>query len=855
MKNRWLRISLKVMAATLLLALVTLAVLYFILRSSLPQLDGEVIMPKLSKAVSLSRDARGTVTIEADNMRDAMRTLGFVHAQERFFEMDLARRSAAGELSALLGKATLSMDKEKRAHRFRHRMNIVWLQMGSQTGSQAAVTDQAAAADLTAYTEGVNAGLNSLSAKPWQYTLLQATPKVWTEVDSLLVMCEMYYMLQANSFEHAFENALLQEKLGATIFNWLKPLGGEFDAALDGSVIEPVAIPGADKINLRIPQPAAATAVFAQVSFTNTAQAETDNATNIGSNAWAISGALTAHGGAMLANDMHLGLGVPNIWFRTQLEITEKTDLAQATEAAETTAADKATRIKRRIVGVSLPGVPAMVAGSNGDIAWGFTNSYGKWFDWVPLAMDEAITVQREFIEVKGGSADGGENGGKDGGAALLEVRESRFGPIIKTIGKQSYALNWIAHRPGAINSNLTRLALAKTVDEALLIAQQSGVPHQNIFIVDKLGNSAWTIAGRMPARMQHQPGVSFRKDASLLADFTAADSIHSDWLAVDRYPIMRSPQMLRLWSGNNRQLGAEGGSAIGEGGFDLGARGQQIRDRLLEAKIFDEAGLYNIQLDTEARFMKRWVARVSAVADANRDNTNALAALRALKTGNGRADIDQAAYRIARAFRLRVLDELWKSWLKAALSPTSPPTTTASTTSSLPPKITWDGRFEYAAWQALSNETPHLLPLPFLTWNQFQAAQLNTVTRELLETNASLAEATWGKRNIARIRHPISRAVPVLGYFLDMPPTPLSGDNNMPKVAAPGFGASERMVVAPGHEASAILTMPGGQSGHPLSPFYGAGHKDWLAGKPSPLLAGERKYRLRFQLQASAEH
>jgi penicillin amidase len=85
---------------------------------------------------------------------------------------------------------------------------------------------------------------------------------------------------------------------------------------------------------------------------------------------------------------------------------------------------------------------------------------------------------------------------------------------------------------------------------------------------------------------------------------------------------------MLRLWSGNNRQLAAEGGSAIGEGGFDLGARGQQIRDRLLEAKIFDEAGLYNIQLDTEARFMKRWVARVSAVADANRDNTNALAAL-----------------------------------------------------------------------------------------------------------------------------------------------------------------------------------------------------------------------------------
>ena len=792
MKSRWLKIALRILTSLLVLTVLVLITVYFILRSSLPQLEGEVTLPKLSQAVTLSRDAQGTVAISASNMADAMRTLGFVHAQERFFEMDLARRSAAGELSALLGKATVPIDKEKRMHRFRHRMNDMWHQLST--------ADPNAAADLTAYTEGVNAGLNGLGTKPWQYTLLQTTPSAWTEVDSLLVMCEMYYMLQAKSFEGAFDNALLREKLGDELFAWMKPLGGEWDAALDGSVIAPAAIPGPDKLDLRVTKAPAQFAKQTQAKPIRPGQNGDDDAANIGSNAWAVGGALTAHGGAMLANDMHLGLGVPNIWFRAQIEIT-----------------DKNARLNRRLVGVTLPGVPALVAGSNGEIAWGFTNSYGKWFDWVPLTGDETITIQQESIAVK------------DGDAITLAVRESRFGPILKTVNNKAYALNWVAHRPGAINVNLARLALAKTVDEALPIAQQSGVPHQNIFIVDKLGNSAWTITGRMPAR-------TAKEKVSLRAGFTSPDSLDADWLPLALYPVIRNPPENRLWSGNNRQLGAAGGARIGEGGFDLGARGQQIRDRLREQKSFDEAALYKIQLDTEARFMARWSTRASEVADANRESANALAAVRALKTGNGHADVDQAGYRIARAFRQRVLDELWKAWLAA-----TPAAALANNT-------TWDGRFEYAAWQALSTQAMHLLPQPYATWSQFQAAQLSAVTKELLETNSSLAEATWGKRNMARIRHPISRAVPQLGYFLDMPPVPLSGDNNLPKVTAPSFGASERMIVAPGHEDSAILTMPGGQSGHPLSPFYGAGYQDWLSGKPSPLLAGEAKYRLQLR-------
>lgn len=115
------------------------------------------------------------------------------------------------------------------------------------------------------------------------------------------------------------------------------------------------------------------------------------------------------------------------------------------------------------------------------------------------------------------------------------------------------------------------------------------------------------------------------------------------------------------------------------------------------------------------------------------------------------------------------------------------------------------------------------------------------------MKQHGKIADATWGKRNIARIKHPFSRAMPFLSAVLDMPATPLAGDNNMPLVAAPTFGASQRMVVSPGHEEQAIFTMPGGQSGHPLSPFYGAGHDDWLQGKPTPLLAGETRHTLQL--------
>jgi penicillin G amidase len=174
----------------------------------------------------------------------------------------------------------------------------------------------------------------------------------------------------------------------------------------------------------------------------------------------------------------------------------------------------------------------------------------------------------------------------------------------------------------------------------------------------------------------------------------------------------------------------------------------------------------------------------------------------------------------------------LWKAWIKD-IAP------------QLEKTAAYDGRFEYAAWQAMIDKPAHLLPKPFTSWDQFLSAQADWVRNDLITQHGNINDATWGARNKAAIKHPFTRLIPALSPYLDMPATPQSGDGNMPSVATPTFGASQRLSVTPGREENGILTMPGGQSGHPLSPFYGAGHKAWAKQESLPLQTGATKYTL----------
>jgi penicillin amidase len=115
----------------------------------------------------------------------------------------------------------------------------------------------------------------------------------------------------------------------------------------------------------------------------------------------------------------------------------------------------------------------------------------------------------------------------------------------------------------------------------------------------------------------------------------------------------------------------------------------------------------------------------------------------------------------------------------------------------------------------------------------------------DLKASEGPLADRSWGEFNTARIQHPLSRAIPALSGWLDMPAEPLAGDSNLPRAQGPTFGASERFTVLPGDEAGSLMQMPTGQSGHPLSEFYRKGHDDWVHARPSPFLPGAIEYTL----------
>ncbi|MBN8262746.1 MAG: penicillin acylase family protein, partial [Xanthomonadales bacterium] len=162
---RWLRRG----ALALLACVVALLLLaWWLLRGSLPVLDGVHALPGLAAPVSIARDANGTVTIDAGSEADAMRALGYVHAQERYFEMDLLRRTAAGELAALFGPIALDTDKRHRLHRMRAR---VAANLPRIAGDQRAALD--------AYAAGANAGIAALRVRPWPYLLLRQSPAPW----------------------------------------------------------------------------------------------------------------------------------------------------------------------------------------------------------------------------------------------------------------------------------------------------------------------------------------------------------------------------------------------------------------------------------------------------------------------------------------------------------------------------------------------------------------------------------------------------------------------------------------------------------------------------------------------------
>jgi len=791
----WKRLQLlaSVLSVLFVLALLAAGWLWWRMRASLPQLDGTLPLASLSAPVKVERDALGVPTITGASRADVARATGFVHAQDRFFQMDLLRRSGAGELSELFGPAAVPLDQAHRLHGFR------------RTAQHAlARLDPEKRALLEAYTAGVNAGLASLRHTPWEYLVLRTVPQAWRAEDSLLVIYAMWFDLQDATGRLELSLNQVRWSLGQSAVNFFAPQGTSWDAALDGSTFPPASLPSLRLRTREENQPADGASAPAPLPS--------------GSNAFALAGAHTANGGALLASDMHLNLNVPHIWYRAVLAWTDSTGSSH------------------RVVGVTLPGVPALVAGSNGHIAWGYTVSYADTSDVVIIETENTaqayyrtpqgykeIEDRAETIAVRGAEP------------VKFTARWTQWGPIFsQDEDGRLLALRWNAHDPESTNLNVLALETATTTAEALAIGRRSGTPNLNLVVADAAGSIGWTVTGQFPRRVGY--------DGRFPVSWAFGDRRWDGWLAPDEVPAIANPPEGLLWSANQRPVGGEALAKLGDGGYYSGARASQVRDDLRQlvasGKKAAPADLLAVQLDDRARFLDRWqkfmltVLSDEAVAkkSVRRDLRDAVAGW------DGHASADSAAYRLVRLWRLKVAARVLSPFFERAAAHY--------------PDFSY-GNFQYedALWQLVHEQPARLLNPAHASWEALLLAAADDVLAETDRAGLAPTRFTNGLENTLRMRHPFSRILPgPLGSLLDMPAQPLPGGSDMPRMQAAGYGASERMVVAPGHESEGLFHMPGGQSGHPLSPYYRAGHDAWAKGEPTPLLPGPAEHTLTLQ-------
>jgi penicillin amidase len=772
---------------------------------SLPKRSGTLVVPGLRASIRIDRDALGIPTIHAQYRDDIAFGLGFVHAQDRFFQMDAIRRSAAGELAEITGPGTddvvLRRDRSVRVLRFRVVARKVLARLSEFDRRW-----------LDTYVAGVNAGLRSLDGKPFEYLLLGASPAPWAADDSILAMLAMFLDLQGKDYRRESALGVVRDTLPAPLARLLCVEGSpDWDAPLQGGPISLPPIPGPEVFDLRR-EPAH---LLREIPPDPTPLEELETLF-AASNNWAVAARRSAHGRAIVANDMHLRLAVPNTWYRASWVLPGESNRSGSEGSTQSS----------RVTGATLPGGPAMVIGSNGQIAWGLTNSGGNWSDLIEIDVDPAnpaayetpeglqlFEVHHEVLKIKGRPDE------------PMEIRSTIWGPVIDHdhTGRPR-ALRWVALDPEGVNLSLVRMAEMCDVDEALRLAPTCGVPHVNLLVGDAQGRIGWTIMGRIPRRTGKGDSrfpLRGRDQAGTWSGYYAAADV----------PRIVDPPDGILWTANARVVDGSMLEKIGFGDYDRGCRAGMIRDRLRAIDKANETDMLSIQLDDRAVFFDRW--RKLLLGHLSDDRITAEPRRKELKQllehWEGHASINSPAYRLVWEIRLRTV--------RAVLSPLTARCRAADPEFRLPGL-----ECEATVWALLTERPAHLLDPSYPDWSSLILAMIDATLVEASRQGEPLDRWTWGRQNITRIQHPIALASPAVERWLglNMPAEPLPGGRkDMPRVQGPSYGASQRMAVAPGRESEGYFHMPCGQCGHPLSPHYRDGHEAWSIGKPTPFLPG----------------
>jgi penicillin amidase len=760
---------------------------WLVARASLPRRDGEAAIPRLGAPLGIELDAHAVPRIHGATFEDVLRGQGYMHAQERFFQMDLLRRSTAGELAALIGPRVLALDGAQRPFDYRRRAHELLARLPPREQGW-----------LAAYTDGVNAGLADLRSRPPEYWLLGARPEPWRAEDSLLVVLGFYTRLSNNDV-YERPQGVLHAVLPAALYEFLTPSTSRFDRPLVGAEADatggyvPRPIPGPEVVDLRT-RSAPSRGPARRVAPPLLVPA---------SNQWALAAQRGARGGALLANDPHLELRLPNLFYRSELEWPDGV-----------------------VRGVSIPGVPGVLIGSSATLAWGATVSNADQADWVVVDVD-AHDASR-YLTPEGSEPFRHETFAIDvanGEPEQLDVEITRWGPVVARDGQgKPLALHATWLDADGLNLAVLDLSIAANVADGVAVLERWAGPSLNWALADSSGDVAWVVNGPLPRRV----GFDGSRPESW-ADGSRA------WSGALPSPKVVSPPGGAVFTANNRTLPAAAAAEMSRM-WMTPLRAARIAELLAHRTALSELDSLAMQLDTRARGydqLRDIVLEVAAPDD--RDPLLARAREHA-QSWNGNADLDQPGFRILYAYYFALLER--------ALAPLLAPAVDAD------PAFVYRWPLADEPLRRLLEERPaHLLTREYASWPEFLRAVLADTLHAIDSDKARPGiDAPWRDVNVLAVAHPFA-ALPVIGAalrpWLELPREPLPGSNLTLRVAMPSYGALIRMDVSPAHPEDGILEMSAGQSGHFLSPNFADQQSDWLAGAPAPFLAGPAVSRI----------
>lgn len=517
---RWIKRGLQLLGLLLVMGLVAGGIYS---QRALPQTDGALKLPGLRGEVRIERDGDGIPHIKAASLNDLAFGLGVAHAQDRLWQLETHRRIGAGQLAEAFGPAALDNDRFLRALGVRRAAEAQWAQTRGETREV-----------LQAYSDGINAVLkHALKARPPEFVILGLQPQPWTPVDSLAWSIMMAWDLGDNWNLELLRMRLALKMDKSRIDQLLPPYPGEQPLATQ----DYTALYRGLKLDANV---ATSDAALGRML----AAAPESGVEGVGSNNWVLSGTRTTTGKPLLANDPHLKLTTPALWYFARLE-------APGYQAA----------------GATLPGVPGVVLGQNRQLAWGFTNTGPDVQDLYleRIKPDDPAQYQtpdgwarfetrQETIQVKGQPA------------VTITVRQSRHGPIISDAGisddviggkaRPGYAIamRWTALDPDTDQLGATlRMNRARTVDEFIEAARGWVAPMQNMVVADDQGRIGYVAPGRVPLR---RPDNDLRG----LAPAPGWDARYdwAGWLPFEALPQQRDPARGYLATANQRIVPAD---------------------------------------------------------------------------------------------------------------------------------------------------------------------------------------------------------------------------------------------------------------------------------------------------------